>query len=124
MAELGESDDPKQLVPGDAGAIGTTARALRARGDELALAGKGLQRIDTSDGWSGPAAGAFRGRFEGQPATWIEAGDCFHQAADALDTYTRTVTWAQGEAAAAVTDWHHAQAATRTAQAEYTTYQQ
>jgi hypothetical protein len=124
MAELGESDDPQQLVPGNAGAIGSTARGLRSRGDELGLAGRGLARIDTGDGWSGPAAGAFRAKFQGQPGKWTEAGTCFHQAADALDAYVRTLVWAQDEAAAAVTDWHHAQAATRTAQAEYTTYQQ
>jgi hypothetical protein len=124
MAELGQSDDPQQLVPGDAGAIATTARSLRGRGDELTLAGHGLQRIDTTDGWSGPAADAFRAKFQDQPGSWIEAGECFHQAADALDSYGRTLTWAQSEAAAAATDWHNAQMATRTAEADYTRYQQ
>jgi hypothetical protein len=124
MAELGETEDPKALVPGNAVAVGATARSLRARGNELALAGKGLQRIETSDGWSGEAAEAFRSKFQGQPGKWLEAGDCFRGAANALETYVYTLTWAQGEAGAAVRDWNAAQAATRQAQDAYAKYQQ
>ena len=36
MAELGETEDPKALIPGNAVAVGATARSLRARGNELA----------------------------------------------------------------------------------------
>ena len=46
MAELGETDDPKQLVPGDPVALGSVAASLRSRGDELVLAGKGRQQIE------------------------------------------------------------------------------
>jgi hypothetical protein len=53
MTNLGETNDPRELVPGDAGAVTATARALRTRGDALHQAGAGLQRIDTTDGWSG-----------------------------------------------------------------------
>ena len=84
MAELGETDDPRALVPGDAASITATAQQLRTRGDTLHEAGSGLQRIDTSDGWSGEAADTFRAKFQGQPGKWLEAGDCFHSAADAL----------------------------------------
>jgi type VII secretion system ESX-1 substrate len=104
MAELGETEDPKALVPGNAAAVGSTARTLRRRGAELTLAGKGLQRIDTADGWSGDAAEAFRAKFHGQPGKWLEAGDCFVEAAAALESYVYMLTWAQSEAAAAVKD--------------------
>jgi hypothetical protein len=124
MAELGETEDPRALIPGDAVAIGATARSLRARGNELALAGKGLKRIDTADGWSGAAADAFRAKFQGQPGKWLEAGDCFQGAAGALETYVYTLTWAQGEASAAIKDWNAAQAATEQAQDAYAKYQQ
>lgn len=123
MTELGQTDDPKQLVPDDAAAIGNVAQSLRGRGDVLALAGKGLQRIDTTDGWSGPAADAFRAKFDGQPGKWLEAGDCFHEAANTLDTFAKVIIWSQGEAAAAVDDWNAAQAATTSAQREYANYQ-
>jgi hypothetical protein len=124
VAELGETEDPKALVPGNAAAVGGTARALRARGGELTLAGKGLQRIDTADGWSGDAADAFRAKFHGQPGKWLEAGDCFTEAAAALENYVYTLTWAQSEAAAAVKDWNAAQTATANARDAYTKYQQ
>ncbi|HEX5203380.1 MAG TPA: hypothetical protein VFW27_25900 [Actinoplanes sp.] len=119
MAELGETDDPRALVPGDVAAITGTAQLLRARGDALHEAGAGLKRIDTTDGWSGSAADAFRAKFHGQPASWLEAGDCFHSAADALTTYSTTLTWAQQEAARAIAQWNAAQAATRQATTQH-----
>lgn len=124
MAELGETDDPKQLVPGDPVALGGIAASLRSRGDELTLAGKGLQRIDTSDGWSGPAADAFREKFHGQPEKWIEAGDCFRNAATAIDGYAKTLSWAQSQAYDAVQQWAAGQAATAEAQTRYQQYRQ
>lgn len=124
MAELGETDDPKQLVPGNAANITATAQALRTRAGELEQAGVGLSRIDTTEGWSGPAGDAFRGRFHGQPRSWLTAGDSFLDAAAALDTYASTLTWAQGQAQQAINEWNAAQAATKKAQTEYRTYQQ
>jgi len=115
MTNLGETNDPRELVPGDAGAVTAAARALRTRGDALHQAGAGLQRIDTTDGWSGPAGDAFRAKFHGQPGKWLEAGDCLHQAADALDGYTKTLTWAQQQAGDAITQWNAAQAASQQA---------
>jgi hypothetical protein len=105
-------------------AVGATARSLRARGNELALAGKGIQRIDTTDGWSGEAADAFRAKFHGQPGKWPEAGDCFRGAASALENHVYALTWAQGEASAAIKDWNAAEAASKQAQDAYAKYQQ
>jgi type VII secretion system ESX-1 substrate len=45
-------------------------------------------------------------------------------AAGALETYVYTLTWAHGEAAAAIKDWHAAQAATKQARDAYAKYQQ
>ena len=124
IAELGETDDPKQLVPGNAANITATARALRTRAGELEQAGVGLSRIDTAEGWSGPAGDAFRAKFHGQPRSWLTAGDSFLEAAAALDTYASTLTWAQGQAQQAINEWNAAQTATKLAQTEYQTYQQ
>jgi hypothetical protein len=117
--ELGETGDPRDLVPGDPTTIRATAQALRARGDSLHQAGAGLQRIDTADGWSGPAGDAFRAKFQGQPGKWLEAGDCFHQSADALDSYVQTLTWAQTQAADAITQWNSSQNASNQATAQH-----
>src|SRR5512138_3364666 len=72
-AELGETSDPRRLVPGDPAAVAGTATALRARAAALAEAGAGLERIGTVDGWSGPAGDAFRAKFRGQPGNWRQA---------------------------------------------------
>jgi type VII secretion system ESX-1 substrate len=124
MAELGETDDLKQLVPGNTAQIAATAQALRTRAGELEQAGAGLSRIDTADGWRGPAGDAFRAKFHGQPSSWLTAGDSFQDAAAALDTYSSTLAWAQEQAQQAINEWTAAQAATRQAQTDYQTYQQ
>jgi hypothetical protein len=124
MAELGQTGDPRQLVPGDAAAIGVTAQAFRSRAGALARAGVGLSRIDTADGWSGPAGDAFRVKFQGQPGGWLLAGGCFLDAADALDSYSSMMAAAQERAAEAVQQWKAAQLTTFTAVESYELYQQ
>jgi hypothetical protein len=120
MAELGETDDPTALVPGDASSLNDTVQLLNSYGDMLQEAGSGLATIDTSDGWEGAAADGFRSAFNGQPGQWTQAGDAFHAAGTAVDTYTATLTWAQGQAADAINQWNAAQAATHQAQAQHT----
>jgi len=124
MAELGGTNDPRELVPGNPAAVTATAAALRTRADAFEKAGVGLQRIDTVDGWSGPAGEAFRTKFQGQPGSWLQAADSFYQSAAVLDNYATTLTWAQGQAAQAITLWNSAQDATRQAELRYEQYQQ
>jgi hypothetical protein len=76
MAELGQTDDPTALIPGNPNSIYTTVSAMRNYGDLLTIAGQGLQRIDTSDGWNGPAADAFRKAYQGQASKWLQGGWC------------------------------------------------
>jgi hypothetical protein len=105
-AELGQTDDPTALIPGDAGTVYQTAQALAAYGDVLQLAGNGLARIDTSDGWSGQAADAFRRVYSVQPGKWQRAGAAFHDTASAVGSYASALTWAQGQAAVAIQVWN------------------
>ena len=46
-AELGETADPKELVPGNVEAVTRTLAALRRYGDALHRASTGLRRVDT-----------------------------------------------------------------------------
>lgn len=124
MAELGETNDPRQLVLGNPAAISVAAKALRSKADALEQAGVGLKRIDTVDGWSGPAGDAFRAKFQGQPGSWLQAAESFYTSADALDNYATTLAWAQGQAAQAISQWNAAQNATQQAQTRYQQYQQ
>ena len=117
--QLGETDDPKALVPGKPDSVTSTVTAMRTYGDALAKAATGLKRIDTTDGWRGDAGDAFRAVFHGQPAKWQEAADCFHGAATALETYNKTLTWAQGQAADAIREWNEGESATATAKTQH-----
>ncbi|MGW6918071.1 putative T7SS-secreted protein [Kitasatospora sp. NPDC054939] len=94
--DLGQTSDPKELVPGDAEVVASAAAWLKSYGDTLHNTGQGLERIDTAEGWSGDADEAFRKAFEGEPTKWLDAGDCFHDAATALSAYANALTSAQG----------------------------
>ncbi|WP_051386370.1 putative T7SS-secreted protein [Actinokineospora inagensis] len=119
MTELGQTNDPAVLIPGNPDSLTLSVDLLMSYGDMLGEAGAGLARIDTADGWSGPAADGFRQAFEGQPGKWTEAGDCFHSAATAVDHYVATLIWAQGQAAEAIREWDQGQAATNQARADH-----
>ena len=54
MTDLGQTNDPTVLIPGDPEAVTGTAEAMTAYGDELHNAGQGLRTIDTTGGWSNP----------------------------------------------------------------------
>ena len=118
-AELGQINDPKELVPGNVGSVAGTMWAMRSYGDSLHEAGVGLRRVDTHEGWSGKAADNFREAFHGQPGKWLEAGDCFHDAATALDSYDSTLRWAQLKAGEAIRLWNEGDAATAQAKVEH-----
>lgn len=115
MAQLGETSDPRALVPGSPDSLTTTAQALLAYGDVLIEAGEGLAKVDTEDGWRGPAGDAFRDRFHGQPARWTEAGKEFHTAANALYDYLHTLRAAQQRAAEAISQYARGETATTNA---------
>jgi hypothetical protein len=105
MVTLGQTSNPLDLVPGDAGSVAEVVTQLYDYGVLLTEAGDGLSRIDTSDGWTGAAADAFRERFKGQPQSWLTAGLCFAIAAKALDSYIPVLVWAQNEAGVAIDQW-------------------
>ncbi|MGH3627748.1 MAG: putative T7SS-secreted protein [Sciscionella sp.] len=119
MAELGDTNDPRALIPGDTAALHDVADSLGSYGEVLHQAGAGLRRIDTSAGWSGQAAEQFRSVFHGQPGKWLTAGDAFHAARTAVQDYTSSLAWAQGQASDAIAQWNEAQAATAQATTQH-----
>ncbi len=112
MAELGQTSEPKALVPGEVSAVVATMHAFRDYAENLEEAGQGLLRITTEAGWRGEAADAFNNLYQGQPSRWLTASGCFESAADALDRYADTLSWAQAEASAAITEYAEGDAAT------------
>jgi hypothetical protein len=118
MAELGETGNPTDLVPGNPRAIDENVIAIRGRGRTMLMAADGLVKIDTF-AWTGSAAERFREKFSYEPGRWRRAGDAFEAAAAALDGYGGTLRWAQGQAAEAIRLWDAGEQATRSAQSEH-----
>jgi type VII secretion system ESX-1 substrate len=118
MAELGQTRDPRALVPGDPAAIRANAGTLKTTSDHVEKAGDGLVNIDTG-AWTGPAAEDFRDKFSYEPNKWYVAADSLATAADALNMYTQVLEWAQQQAADAIRLWDAAQAETQKAQQSY-----
>ena len=118
MAELGETSDPRALVPGVPAAIDENVVAVRGRGEALAEGGNGLSKIDAS-GWEGDAGEAFQEKFSYEPPKWLKAGDAFTGTAAALEEYVSMLRWAQGQAAEAIRLFQEGEQATRQAQADH-----
>ena len=115
MAELGQTEDPKALIPGDAGAITENVMAIHGRGKSLESTGNALKAVDTGNYWKGDGANQFRETFSQVPPKWITAGDAFAQVGRALEGFALSLSWAQGQAAEAIRIWKEAEEATRRA---------
>ncbi|WP_327070884.1 putative T7SS-secreted protein [Kitasatospora sp. NBC_01302] len=116
--QLGQSEDPKDLVHGDAKALTDTAAHLRRFHDAFQETGSGLQALDSSH-WQGQAADAFRARFAPHPALWLTAADACAAAATALDAFAQSLTWAQDQAQQAIDAYNAAKKAHQQAQDAY-----
>ncbi|MDO0933816.1 DUF6531 domain-containing protein [Streptomyces sp. DG2A-72] len=113
--QLGESEDPKELVHGSPEALEARARHLRDFARAFENVGKGMRSLDGGDGWQGQAAVAFRAKFDMQPKQWLTAADACAEAAGALEAYADTVRWAQQQAQVAIDAFRSAQEAYRRA---------
>lgn len=107
--QLGETEDPKQLIHGDTGKIDEDVSHL----DDLAKAfgnvSAGMSSIDTGD-WQGQAGGAYDARWSKTPADWARAQAACEKASGALKSFSSTVSWAQDQAAEAIRQWKEAEA--------------
>lgn len=118
MAELGQTGDPRALVPGSPEMIEADADSLTKNGQRAEQVGQGLKRVTVSS-WTGEASTRFAESFGQQPPKWFTVSDSIHQAACALTGYARTLRWAQSEAGAAAQLWAHGAQVTAQAQARY-----
>lgn len=113
-AELGESTDPRELVPGEPEQIANDLRALVTNIRTISGIGDALDEIDPA-GWTGDAADAFREAFGREPRKWTDLGELLAQGGKSLADYGDVLTWAQSEAQRAIDMHTAAQAASRAA---------
>ncbi|MFD5792857.1 putative T7SS-secreted protein [Streptomyces diastatochromogenes] len=116
--QLGESDDPTDLVHGNATDIRATAKHLKDFHKAFDNVGQGMRKLDSSQ-WQGEAAEAFRKKFAMHPVKWLHAADACAKAAAALETYAETVTWAQKQAKDAIDLYKAGTEASEKAKAAY-----
>ncbi|WP_263247236.1 putative T7SS-secreted protein [Saccharopolyspora rosea] len=118
MAELGQAQNPKELVEGTPETLDVNVRVLSRRAREAVDIAVALRAIDTG-AWTGKAAEAFRESFSYEPTKWYDLGDALETAAQVLDIYAGTLRYAQEQAAEAIALWNQGQQQTRQAQAAH-----
>lgn len=117
--QLGESEDPKQLIHGDVAKINESASHLADFSAAFDRVADGMRKLGSKGDWGGKAADAFREKFDMHPQQWMRAADACGDASKALKRYAETVTWAQGKAADAIEKYRSAQHATQHAHQAY-----
>ncbi|MEV5505931.1 putative T7SS-secreted protein [Streptomyces orinoci] len=116
--QLGETDDPKDLVHGDVKQLNAAAKHLRSFQHSFNSVHSGLQRIHSGQ-WKGEGADAFDAKFAPEPGKWAKAADSCDKAAAALEAYAHTVTWAQGQAKEAIRLYKQGKANSEKARKDY-----
>ncbi|QIK08343.1 type IV secretion protein Rhs [Streptomyces sp. ID38640] len=119
--QLGETEDPKELIHGDVEKINETASHLKDFSAAFDRVADGMRKLGSGQHWSGKAADAFREKFDMHPKQWMHAADACDDASKALKSYAETVSWAQGKAGDAIDKYRKALEATRRSVEAYKT---
>ncbi|MEU5546608.1 putative T7SS-secreted protein [Streptomyces sioyaensis] len=106
--QLGESDDPKELIHGDVAKINESAAHLKDFYAAFERVGQGIRKLDAGS-WKGKAADSFHEKFDVHPKQWMRTADACEAAWKALDSYAETVSWAQKKAQSAIDAWQAAE---------------
>ncbi|MEU9108159.1 putative T7SS-secreted protein [Streptomyces xanthophaeus] len=107
--QLGQSEEPNELIHGNPGKIGESVKNLRDFQAAFDLVGAGMKKLDSAS-WKGEAANSFRESIQTLPTDWLHAADAFENAAQALESYATAVTTAQGKAREAIDLYKEGQA--------------
>ena len=119
VPELGATDDPAALIPGDPVVLRSAAGTYHRYAGMLGDAAAGLGRVGAPQGWSGPAADGYRAAFHPEPRRWQDAATAFAEAARAVDEHAAALEWARGRAGEARARWDAARAVSETARTQY-----
>ncbi|MGH3311828.1 MAG: putative T7SS-secreted protein, partial [Streptomyces sp.] len=120
-SELGETDDHRKLIHGSVATLRANASHLRDFQKAFEKVARGLKGLD-SQHLRGKAADAFREKVAVEPKKWHKAADACEKAAKALDDFSDTVTWAQGQAQDALEKYKKAESASNAYKAKVYDY--
>ncbi|MGP4020287.1 WXG100 family type VII secretion target [Saccharopolyspora sp. 5N708] len=118
MVELGQTTDPKALIPGEPDTVENTAAKFRTQSEKFNAVGEDLKHVDVV-GWSGAASDAFMDLLSKEPPKWLKSGDALDSAANALTEHAGTLRWAQAQAAEAIALWQEGEEATEKAKDQH-----
>jgi hypothetical protein len=118
-AELGQTSDPRALIPGEPEAIASDLRALAGSMTAVEGTGDALRRVDHPPGWRGQASEAFGEAFGLEPPKWARAVEDLDTGGTALADYADVLGWAQGRAQLAIEVYAQGEAASQAAAARY-----
>ncbi|GHJ36016.1 putative T7SS-secreted protein [Streptomyces sp. TS71-3] len=102
---LGSTNDPKSLIPGDVGKLDDLEDALNKWSSKFDGIGNGLRDMRIK-GWVGQASDVFWPTLSEEKKNWYFASDAMSGAAKAVKSYASTLSWAQGQAGAAIDTWN------------------
>lgn len=117
-SELGDTDDPTELVPGNVATLQETADGLRKLSNACQEAYAGVSKLDVGH-WTGEAAEKFGSYFAKETPKWRDAAEAFGPAVEAVTTYRGALERAQREAAEAIRLYNEAKAETKAAEKQY-----
>ncbi|WP_326569296.1 hypothetical protein VSH64_47470 [Amycolatopsis rhabdoformis] len=118
-AELGETTDPKELIPGEPRFISGDLKDMVRNIQKMAAISDGLSGVDAKQ-WTGEASDRFRETFGQEPKKWFETIGVLGTGANALADYGDVLTRSQAKAQQALELYTQGQAATRAASAQWT----
>ncbi|THA24210.1 hypothetical protein E4198_05155 [Streptomyces sp. RKND-216] len=104
MASLGDTQNPKELIPGDPDALHKDADKLTKWSGKLEEVGDDLGAVRVP-GWTGKASDAFWDTFSVQKKRWFKASDALSASATALRSHADTLAGAQSDAKTAIADY-------------------
>lgn len=102
--ELGQTEDPKELIRGEPSAIESKSTTLSEMSTSIGNTGEALAAIKVND-WAGDGADAFNAVYSTQPGLWAEASSAFSTASSAYKTYSGQLKAAQKKAGDAIDEW-------------------
>lgn len=122
MAELGQTSDPSELVPGSPEKLRAAARRWHELAEALGSTGRGLSGLDVGP-WQGPAAEAFTAAQTEDSRRWSKASEALLRSGAALSRYADTLEWGQRSAAESARLWQQGEKQAATEQLERTRQQ-